>query len=519
MTTTTTNDDFDKKYVPLSEKIYDIDCRIELQEWIIENECISYEILSKITSGETFRDHDGILRFVSNWFPAPEIDESVKVDANVKYRQHFSNTGCFEIPLVVARKPVKDSLYTNHSRHIATIKILSNWERLWHFLAADSSDEIADHVPLLRACVSFFMHKKTFLLFLFLFIYNQSLTIWVSLEVRVSASIAVLLFIYKVSTLILYFILYRLYNTNRPAISRNNSKDDDDTLPLEFGYSMKLESIRTKVSTVKYVTNMHWSGSVRQLVALIKVELRSLFTGSSSPTKQGLMTDVSKADNSNNNNNNTNNTSSRSSREESLRSFDMLLNIALKYLTRHCEVRREEINLNRLGYRMAFLIIFTILPAACLLEMAYSWFITVDYCQTSSDYCRASIIYTALTLGYLTTGLYDFLLFGAQIISLIGLMYGSELAYRMIDCWMKRFASLRRVAFSDTEDVEASTLSQRIVSPVTALNMETNSLYIKEMSYISMRDLSQQLTRDATEQYLFIVEYMRQSGSGNFIIS
>lgn len=502
MTTTTTGDVsslLHKKYVPLSEKIYDIDCRIELQDWIITNECVSYEILNKITSGETFRDHDGVLRFVSNWFPAPEVDENVSIDAYVKYQQHFSLTGCFEIPLAVSKKLVSNCIHSDENIHVATIKILSNWERLWNNLAADTSDEIADQVPLLRACVSFFMHKATFLLFLSLFIYNESLTIWVSVELRVSPAIVVGLFIYNLSTLLLYFILFRLYNTNRSENSKNNDNHDDPP-SLEFGYRKKLESIHIKTSTVKYVTNMHWSGSVRQLFALVKVEVRSLFNGTSSP-KKGLP-EISKADS---------NISPR--REESLRSFDMLLNIALKYLTRHCEVRRDDLNLSRLGYRIAFLTIFTILPVVCLLQMTYSWFVTISYCQISSNYCRASIIYTALTVGYLTTGVYDFLLFGAQIISLIGLMYGSELAYRMIDCWMKRFASLRRVAFSDTEDVEASTLSQRLVSPVTALNRETNSLQVKEISYISMRDLSQQLTRDATEQYLFIVEYMRQSGS------
>ena len=496
------------EYVPISEKIYDIDCGIGLQDWIIENECVSYEILNKIIMGETFRDQDGVLRFVSNWFPAPEIVDDVQIDAYVRYRQHFASTGCFEIPVAVARKSNVIETNSSDNNHVATIKILSNWERLWNHLSTDSSDEIANQVPILRACVNFFMHKCTFLLFLVLFVYNESLQAWISVELSVAPIEAAVQFIYKLCTVMLYFIMYRLYNTKRSVkISKDQSDrdDHDNALPLEYGYRKKLENIRSNVAIAKYVTNMHWSGSVRQLIALIKVEIRSLFHGTSSPQHKSAESPES-----------ANNGSSSHSREESLHSFDMLLNIALKYLTRHCGVRHDELNLSRLGYRIAFLTIFTILPIICILQMAYSWFVTFKLCQfygSGSSNCRSSIIYTVLAAGYITTGLSTFLFFGAQIISMIGLMYGSELAYRMIGCWMKRFASLRRVAYNDNEDVEASASNQHLVSPVTALNRESNSLVIKEISYISMREFSTQITRDATEQYLFMVEYMRQSGS------
>ena len=52
-------------------------------------------------------------------------------------------------------------------------------------------------------------------------------------------------------------------------------------------------------------------------------------------------------------------------------SFDQLLNIALKYVTRHCEMNVREIDLNRTGYKLSFLTAATILPLYCLLIIIY----------------------------------------------------------------------------------------------------------------------------------------------------
>jgi hypothetical protein len=82
-------------------------------------------------------------------------------------------------------------------------------------------------------------------------------------------------------------------------------------------------------------------------------------------------------------------------------------------------------------------------------------------------------------------------------ISIIGLSYGSELAYYMIGIWLRRFAVLRRVECCQSGSEGASA------------SIEDDGVVVSDASM----SIAEYLQRDAVEQYLFIVEYLRQSGT------
>ena len=82
----------------------------------------------------TFRDKDGLLRYMDSWLPAPEDGYP------------YIMPGCYELQLPRSTKSVDES-----TEKTVSIKVLLVWERMWFHLAADNSDELAMHDALLRA--------------------------------------------------------------------------------------------------------------------------------------------------------------------------------------------------------------------------------------------------------------------------------------------------------------------------------------------------------------------------------
>ena len=460
----------------------------EILDWIKENESISLEGFRKVLKGDTFLDDNGIRRYVANWFPT-SIDEESICDSDRKFAQQFSKTGCFEIEVLI------DSEVTNkHTDRIAIVKILSDWERLWNNLAIDNADEIAEHVPLLRSCVAFFMHQKTFLLITFLFIYNEVIAIWLNIVEDTPALTSTALFIYNLSNYVLYYIFYRLYVGNRLKIPPDQDHFEDSPSSKE---SKRLDSRR---GLLKHVYSIHWTGSVRQLFSSMFSEMKSIFicappSIARKPSAKSVC-----------------------ARREAVDSFDQLMNIALKFLTRHCEMHIDDVGLNRTRYKVAFLTIVTVLPFVCILQIAFYWLQTIYICESkgaASASCSHSFLVALLSVGYLTNGFSLFLQFGALILSMIGLTYSSVLAYRMADCWVKRFSSLRRVTVGlNDDDLESShSLRSPIATRKEREGKSSDEPDQQQTVELKVRHLVQHLTRDATEQYLFMVEYMRQAGN------
>jgi hypothetical protein len=100
-----------------------------------------------------------------------------------------------------------------------------------------------------------------------------------------------------------------------------------------------------------------------------------------------------------------------------------------------------------------------------------------------------------------------------MIISLISLTYGSELAFHMIGAWLQRYSSLRRVKFQSRQVSLRQPHGSRC-SDGTEAEAEGEVEAAGQSEDKEMEDLmTEYLARDATEQYLFMVEYLRQCGS------
>jgi len=284
---------------------FDISCHIDLQEWIQNNECRSFEQLELDINGETFRDEDGCLRYVDNWLPATD-EESNKNDIREKY---FSLTGCYEFPVLVPDKVT--TTYHNGQSRIATIRLLADWERLWLYLANDKKDEMAEQIPLLRAAAGFFLHQKILILICSLLVYNQFFTFFCYGSAIFSNLI---ILVYYLVGLALYYSLYRLYvgASRRETMFDSNSisigKERKKSICRAFIVQHNTTGVR---SSFRRMVTVMWSHSVEMFHSESKVTaLKSRF-------------------------------SRNVNHRATVKSYDQLLNIALKFLSRHCELTRD----------------------------------------------------------------------------------------------------------------------------------------------------------------------------------
>eukprot|EP01036_Dinobryon_divergens_P023747 gene23748-32132_t len=364
------------------------------------------------------------------------------------YDNIYFETGCGELSFLTKVSNLNGNFECRDN--IATLKILLDWERLWWLFATDSSDELANHGFLLRATLGSFI----------------------------------------------YWILRRLYIGMNDGI-KENAGAEEALLQQQQQQQHQSERFYSHAAPT-----LHWRGAVRRYLVLMYSELVILFTRNpcariSSSRRKYLKRQI-------------------------VTSFDQLLNIALKYVTHHCGVSARDVNLNRRGYKLAFLSLFTVLPVFCLLSMVREWLVAIDICNEqgqSSVSCQNIIILTVLQLGSLTTAVSSYLLFGTLIVSIIGLIYGTELAYHLTNHWIRRFVGLRKVSVQSVEDhngvsrLEVSAVHQSASSAVESLEdgpASTSASSGEER--LSLQDVANYLKTDAVEQYLFLVEYMRQCG-------
>jgi hypothetical protein len=112
-----------------------------------------------------------------------------------------------------------------------------------------------------------------------------------------------------------------------------------------------------------------------------------------------------------------------------------------------------------------------------------------------------------MKLGYLTDIVEIYLMYGSLCVSIVGLTYGTEVAYYMAHYWMNRYGGLRKVS-SELEEDEKTSTGFLTHSHLPYRDMETSP-----DARLKLSKLSKYLQTDAAESYLFIVEYMRQSGT------
>ncbi len=468
-----------------SVRFFEITSRTELLEWIEDNKSVSLleQTQKERDENKTFRDKNGILRYSQNWLPAPD---GVISPYESIYEQFYFETGCGEISFLLHASHLKSRRECKDN--VAALKILLDWERLWWHFSTDSTDELAIHSFLLRASLGFFLHQRTMILLLFLELYSTVVQIWYLSYFPDTYFGLLLLVLYNLVSSFLYVILRRLYVGT--AINSGRNPGEQENL-------LRQQSDRALNRTAP---NMHWIGSIRRFVMIMYLELVLLLTKNPCARQPSSRIGHSK--------------------RQVATSFEDLLNIALKYLTQHCGVGSHQLNLNRRVYKLAFLSLFTILPGYCVLTTVPQWQTVISVCsQLGPDniICKNTIISMVLTVGSLVPALILYLLYGTLIVSIIGLTIGTELAYHMTDWWIRRFVGLRKVAVQSVEyegklsRPDASVVQENAITARETIQDRPASV-INEDQRLSLLDLEKYLKTDAVEQYLFLVEYMRQCG-------
>ena len=475
-----------KSYIPnpLNSPITHPSCdaltsRSELLEWAINNQCTSFELLQEDLKKLTFRDDNGVLRYKQSWLPAPD-DNDFAMDDESKKVKYFLQTGCSEVFLTVPSSSYNSTDQSNNSGNVVTVKILSDWKRLWRYLAYDPSDELAEYATLLRSCIAFFMHERSLKIYWALFIYDSSIYLWFSSTVsRPQMLYSFLIFIHRLTCGMFYIAVRRLYTDNHiEEAVQNNLKD-----------ARRIRR-RGTINLGKMKYKLHWSGALRHYCLAMFGELSSLFCCETTRAEEPA--------------------SSICNVGRDVASFDQLINIALKFMTQHCEVHVEKVSINRRSYKCWFLCISFFLPLCCFCRVLVNIFSQIALCELiSPSDCQNVIIEAVLRFGYLPETILLYLMYGALLVSIIGLTYGTELAYHMVHCWMKRFAALRKVARFQEESDDVDRDNKSAAAEDTMLDSSPSSLSPDGQ----LRELSKRLRADAAEQYLFVVEFMRQAGA------
>eukprot|EP01038_Epipyxis_sp_PR26KG_P014992 gene14992-20167_t len=330
------------------------------------------------------------------------------------------------------------------------LKFLTNWKSLWdeYLLESVEQDEVARCAPLLRKQIDFFFHPWTRRIMVNLSIYNLIIAIVSYQLYPTNKSLLYNAVTYPVVGLLVYMSAHVLLTGStwsRKSISYSNKKNQ----------SRKSLAAKGNFGLVDNQPKSSWFFSLSQMYTHSYRDFKEVFC---SFTRRKFV------------------------RVTPIVSFYDIMNISLKFLTKHNGIRIETVNFNRSQYSTALQIISLFIPFYIVFARTgflnlYLYFI---YCNNGEG-------------GYLTLMITAYLFIGSTILSLVALAYAAEIAYQMTNSWVKRFTTLRKVPVSDdmmhgqgfehlpSEDVELLSIIPRI-------------------------------KRDSYEHYLFIQNYMNQCG-------
>ena len=365
----------------------------------------------------TFRDN-GVLRYKDSWLPAPEegcpylLPGSYEVSLSAQATTSSTAT---------ATEVGSDG--TAVQKEAASVKLLFDWQLLWnYFLVNDNIDELAVHDALLRASIDFFMHKKTIYIYWILLGYTQIFIpiVFTGLGLFFFDLEGVFIdFFYSFISGIFYTFLQRLYMGNGSGKKQFESPSNYEATNLNYGDRMLARR-------PKYI---HWYGALRHFFHLTFSEGRTILCCC------GLV-----------NNGQNNSVLSVIDSKQATISFNQLMNIALKFLHIHCEIDPQELERSRRNYKLAFRCLFAISIFFVILTFVNNWYVVFYECRVRPQNCNLAIIYAVVVCGgFVFNAVVNFLFIGLASIGVIGLSYGSTLAYFMAFSWMKRYAGLRRI--------------------------------------------------------------------------
>lgn len=485
--------------------------------------------------GTTFVDTQGVRRYVSNWKPAEELTPTIQ---NEKL---LEQTGCRRVAVECTFDQIDIQRgETNHK--VVHASFLNDWQRLWSFLVQDNEDEVAQHAPLFRILIEFFFHKRTCQLMYLLYVYMMIMLVILHVFYGHGVSLMLLVIGYTNPTahVLTYTAMMLFYKGQITAFMNSDSfyhQRQQDQQMRSFPHNPPAPSEHTVDPNIT-VYSTHWTATVRQLIVEASREV-CLLCGCGKKT----VTVTNNIDRLHRN-----------------VSYYYLLNVALKFLTRHNGIDTKQMNFDRPTYRFALLFAVLVYPWYIIIVQLLVPYASQVYSVCSGDNDNVCNYFTNV-LYFTGGGFVNFsiaYIFGASLmIGLVGLAYGGEIIFRLVDSWLQKFCCLRRVNSEDksaklvfdkpfkqeSKDTSSSRkvnsryavddndsdsdntysalhkLSGTVKDNTTSMNVKDDRVQLQSSNVDATDDatsdvtISQLISRDASEHYLFIRELV-ETASG-----
>ena len=527
-----------------------------LSDWI-QKYCVRSSRLP--TARSTFVDEKAVRRYTDNWQAVEE--DSLGAQNTDDWETFFLTTGCMKLShLVDIYQTVNEESASKEESLInpeITSSTLSNelcyineWQRLWIFLENDEKDELSEYAPFFCVIIEILFHPRLQKLMGFLLCYNISVTVLVAIlfpslvNLGAVANIGATIF-----QTLAYFSMVVVYRgTVGTPEQREQVKPPADL-------QMNVQPDRT--GSISYRgNNVAFSLLRKEYFNRIKQEIYILLCMPSNPdtSKPANFCCVCRENFRMMKWREYQQQRSAMIREQQQKrklSYRELLNISLKFLIRVNGINPNHINFDRPFFRCILLFIVLIFPIYLfILNVLLADHTNLTYYCTgktpSADLgCQQTVVTFFLTFGNLT-GYTTQLLFGMSImLGLSSLAYGAEIAYRLIDSFLVKFRSLRKVTKYDLDVIFTAVDDQQVKRPFTDRpsidsQVTISSLHMKEKEKendahikdepdssfqskmfqsaevadeqdISNNPLFSWVKRDAIEHYFFICEVFSAS--------
>jgi hypothetical protein len=388
---------------------------------------------------------------------------------------------------------------------------LSDWQRLWMFFKNDEIDEVARDAPLFYMCTKFFFHRATVRLMYFLFTWNFILTI--ILNYYFPRALSSLLLNNNFLTIIFQLALYLcacMMNQGRlPKFFRRRRTPIDQTTILKNQQLQQQAQAQLDRDSTNYDASSPAATTNRKLNHHLpwRTILRQLFLKSWSEIKE-VISRVKKE------------TDEQSNFSTKGMYYYRWMNMSLKLLSRYNGVEIQELNFNKNEYRFMLLFTLFLFPLLVIYSVyqtyGYNVFEICSHQTINGDddinhphhdehqLCNYFFYRMIGSIGCITFFLSEYIFAGSILVSLVGLAYGGEIAYRLADCWLQKYGCLRRVSQLDScyifhdyfTNVVPSSSSSTVSAAAAAVSAVTmNNHDTVGQSRISMISQSQQSIR------------------------
>lgn len=396
-------------------------------------------------------------------------------------------------------------------------RFLNDWEKLWDFLAMEDSDEIAEHLPLYRIAIELIFHPRVAQLMQLMYVWN--LVVFALLASRYpQLPISVVDFNIVTYTLevVVYMILFALHR-GRGLIG--SVRLHLLTLPCRL-CARADPTASGRSASVAEDGSADISGSVETAQEAIDQDFTLLATLRRCWRRlrnETLQLGGSAAQAS---------TRNRKAVARQSLSYYRWMNVGMKLLTRDYGIDLRELRFNRRSYRLLMVSVLGIYPIyATALSYSQGIMATAVACGgsltgnganddvTSKSLCSFFQLQMLCTI-FGVTAVASLVIFGLSVlVSLCGLVYGCEIAFRLAECWIERYHSLRRLSispdragFKHIADEEAINDNEADVDHSTVGRKLTMTLPMDGAALIAC------VSRDAVEHYLCISALLRKAG-------